>query len=236
MEIYQSQLQVRHHECGPDRLMRLSLILDILQDAAAEHADRLGCGLEALQENSAIWVLSRLKLIFHRRPALGEKLTITTYPTGVDKLFALREYRLTNEADELLLSGTSGWLVLDRETLHPQRPGKMFAFLENSDLPVTFPKLDKLEERKDPVKCGTYAIGSSMIDMNEHLNNAYYSAFVQDALGTADIAGLQLNFLHGCLERSCLETFRQIEDKTAYICGIESGSGKLSFQAEAMLK
>ncbi|MBR2373405.1 MAG: hypothetical protein IKA87_04165, partial [Lentisphaeria bacterium] len=42
---------VRHHECGADGRVKLQLLMDWLQDIAAEHAEKLGCGMAALMES-----------------------------------------------------------------------------------------------------------------------------------------------------------------------------------------
>ena len=72
---------VRHHECGATGRMKLQLLLDCLQDVAAEHAEKLGCGMEDLQESKRIWVLSRFKIRILRFPELKENLEVLTYPS-----------------------------------------------------------------------------------------------------------------------------------------------------------
>lgn len=239
MEQYQTFFRVQHHECGPDRAMRLSPIFDRLQNAAAEHADRLGCGLTAMLDNASLWVLSRLKLRFFRRPQLGEDVELLTYPSGEDKLFARREYRMRVGA-ETLISGSSAWLVLDRSSLRPQRPGHKFSFPENADLPVEYPVLDKIPAVPEVTESRHYRVSASQIDLNGHLNNAFYAAFVQDALGTADLAELQLNFLQSCPLDSRIVTSTGSAENAVYVCGKlaedMAADGKLCFQALARLK
>ena len=43
-ECHKRKHLVRHHECGPNGNIKLQLLMDCLQDIAAEHAEMLGCG------------------------------------------------------------------------------------------------------------------------------------------------------------------------------------------------
>ena len=63
---------VRHHACGPDGTLKLHVLFDYLQDAAAQHADHLGVGIRFLAEHRMLWVLSRIRLRILRLPAIGE--------------------------------------------------------------------------------------------------------------------------------------------------------------------
>ncbi len=63
-----------------------------MQDAAALHADELGCGLDFLHRNRMLWVLSRIRVAIDRMPEIGETIQVLTYPTGTERLFALRQF------------------------------------------------------------------------------------------------------------------------------------------------
>ena len=51
MNVYREKLRLRHHQCGADCKLKLKSIFDLFQDAAAEHADILGCGMENMLGN-----------------------------------------------------------------------------------------------------------------------------------------------------------------------------------------
>ena len=97
MNVYRDTVKIRHHQCGEDCKLKLRGIFDLFQDAAAEHADILGCGMRDLLVHNTLWVLSRQKVVIDRIPEVGEQLKLETYPRGTDKLLALREYRIYDE-------------------------------------------------------------------------------------------------------------------------------------------
>ena len=202
MNVYRDKLRLRHHQCGADCKLKLKSIFDLFQDAAAEHADILGCGLENMLTNQTLWVLSRQKIEIIRLPGVQENVTIETYPCGTERLFALREYRIYDENNELIVKGTAAWLVLDAVTMRPKRISEntLDVIPDNDDLPVSFKSPGKVAVCSgQPLFC--VSVKASDIDMNRHLNNANYAAMIQDALsvdnlGVADISTVEINYLH----------------------------------------
>ena len=201
-EFYKRFHLVRHHECGANGNMKLQLMMDCLQDIAAEHAELLGCGMEDLVESRRIWVLSRLRIRILRFPRLKENLELLTYPSGHDRLQAHREYRISCGGEELV-QGSSAWVMLDGTTYRPLAMDKVFLtpLPENEDKPRYFEKF----ERFLPFEEGRqmeFTVGAADIDLNDHLNNAVYGRYIENVLhllqeGSQEkIAEVQINFQH----------------------------------------
>ena len=240
MNIYREQLRLRHHQCGADCKLKLKSIFDIFQDAAADHADILGGGMENMLENRTLWVLSRQKIEIIRLPEVKENVTIETYPCGVDRLFALREYRLYDKDNQLIVRGTAAWLVLDSDTMRPKRlSGETLNILpDNSGLPASFTSLGKISS------CSGNAVFDlkvrpSDIDMNRHLNNANYAAMVQDAVYSCnavmeDISSVEINYLHSGQIDDQISVLLCAEGKNISVSG--SCAEKPAFTASVTLK
>ena len=201
-EFYKRFHLVRHHECGANGNMKLQLMMDCLQDIAAEHAELLGCGMEDLVESKRIWVLSRLRIRIVRFPRLKEELELLTYPSGHDRLQAHRQYCISCCGEELV-QASSAWVMLDGTTYRPISMDKAFsrALPENEDKPRYFEKF----ERFLPVEEGNkveFTVGAADIDLNDHLNNAVYGRYIENVLhllqaGSHErIAEVQINFQH----------------------------------------
>ena len=235
---------VAHHECGADGILKLNCILDCFQDIAACHADLLGIGMNDLQALHQLWVLSRLRLRFNRYPKLGEKLIVMTYPTGLNRLFATRQYQLLAENGDRLVEGTSFWIVIDDAKFRPVKPFRMLGeFAErNLEKPRFFPELNKIAEPETaPETKLEYRVLHSNIDLNRHLNNAFYAAYTVDTLGqlTGQLCHpkeLQINFLiPGALNARILCGGFLSENHTFYVDGRNAENGQLCFQAEGSL-
>ena len=223
LPVWKEQFRVRHSEVTRNGFLRTDVFFDYMQEVAANHAKHIGVGLEALNSIGLMWVLSRLKLQVFRTPLLGETVAVTTWPSGIERLFATREFLLADENGETVARASSCWLLLDKTRMHPRKvletlPAKL---PDNSARKRNFTNLDKLPRLpvSHPVRI---QIPESMIDVNQHMNNARYIAGMFDWLAETcrmapQIAEVQVNFIAGTAAGALLETAGTIEGKNFYI-------------------
>ena len=154
-----------------------------------------------MAEMQLIWVLSRLKLNLSKPLPLGEILEVTTFPAGIQRIFAHRCYDLRIDNERIGYAG-SFWLPVNAAANRPVNVKKVLP-PEIKDLPDVekfFPDMDKLDTAPGEI-CRSYKVGAGDIDLNRHLNNAVYARWISDSLGeklgTFDFAvkELQINFL-----------------------------------------
>ncbi len=196
MNTYQETFRVRYSEGDRHGRLKLRTFFDYAQEVAGSHATALGCGLEALLARRQAWVLSRIRVRFHQYPSIGELVTMKTWPSGFDHLFARREFELVNADGALLVEATSFWLFLDTEHMRILNAVKEIGELmpDNSALPVHFAEVGKLAT-PTAGDLAEFPIRETQIDLNGHLNNAEYAAFIQDMLGEGSRpAELQVNY------------------------------------------
>lgn len=238
MNVWNENFTVRHTEVSREGKLRIDAFFDYMQEAAANHATDLGCGLADLETRGMMWVLSRLRLRIFRTPGIGERITVTTWPSGVDKLFATREFILTI-GDEQIAAGSSFWLLLDRARMRPLRvlESLPIPLPDNSGRERVFADLPKLPRREcsDPLPL---TVTESQIDVNRHMNNARYIARLFDwlsvRLGAAPVVSeIQANFLMGTAPESVLTVSGSETDGVWYI--EESVDSVPHFQAEVRL-
>ena len=183
LPVWTEQYRVRHTEVTREGFLRADVFFDYMQEAAANHAKHIGVGLEALNSVGLMWVLSRLKLQVLHTPLLGETVSVTTWPSGIERLFATREFILKNEKEEIVARASSCWILLDQARMHPRKvletlPAKL---PDNSARERNFTNLDKLT-RLPVSNPSRMRIPESMIDVNRHMNNARYVTGVFDWL------------------------------------------------------
>lgn len=178
-----TEFTVRSYEVDFHRELRLPALFNHLQEIAWEHAEAIGWGWQALQQQSCLWVLARIELEVQRLPRWTDTVVLTTWPRGLDGLFALRDFELKTPNGELLAAATSSWLVINAESHRPMRiaswvVGRTFAtyaalgrVAEKLSIPTTPP----VAEFQHPVRVGD-------IDMNQHVNNVRYIDLACDAM------------------------------------------------------
>ena len=171
------------HAIGPDGRLRLGAAFDLMQDIAGVHAALLGVGIHDLRRLGITWVLSRLMIKYDALPPRTDSVRVTTWPSGVHRLFAMRQFELADPATgQTFATASSYWLMLKLANLRPVSPDDVTGtFPANTDKPVFFEDWGKLDPSpgSDPIRTD---IGQSKIDYNNHVNNAHYPMFAQDWL------------------------------------------------------
>ena len=243
MDFLQRKFTVRHHEAGVEGTLRLAPLFDMFQDAAAEHAQILGCGMDYLQAQSKVWVLSRIAVEISRMPAIGETVTVETYPSGVERLFAIRQFTVKDEKDAVIVRATSCWLLLDAAALRPLRIMETLGrdLPMNEDKPRHFPVPARIAALPENVTELGYTVRHSQIDVNRHLNNAFFAAFVQDMAGA--LTGehrmpttLQILFQHAALPGEEIICRGGLENGSDFrMEGRSPDGGTVYFQAQGTL-
>jgi acyl-ACP thioesterase len=200
-DVWRETLSIRFGQV--DRSDRLTLFstFDLFQEAAINHAANLGVGRDDLARTRQVWVLSRMTALMERRPKYGETVTVRSWPLGADRLFAVRDYDIRDSADNPVVRGRSGWLVLDSEKRRPLRIQQVVESLPPNEGLVSLPGgAGGLDSRPDMDKAGERRAVFSDIDYNGHVNNARYIQWIQDLvepeeLEKADILRLDINYL-----------------------------------------
>jgi acyl-CoA thioesterase FadM len=174
-----------------------------LQEAAGRSADALGFGFDDLNRQGATWVLARQRVVLDAPVRLGETLTIETWPSGLDRLAALRDFVLKRGGVEVGRALTT-WFVLDVKTRRPVRPDRLLPEALHAQAPhVLSPAEPPLPELTTPEVERRFQVRFADIDANQHVTNASYVAWVLEALDEAGwrdqrLATLDLQFLAEC--------------------------------------
>ncbi|MBN1107460.1 MAG: hypothetical protein JXA55_01780 [Bacteroidales bacterium] len=179
----QKEYRVHVYETGPDGRINVQSLFNYMQDIAAEHAVLLGYGRDDLMKNNSIWVLSRMYATINAWPALNEKVIVTTWPAGVDKMFATRRYEIRGTDGTQVASASSSWLIVDHSTRRIQRPDDFLRnYSHDNDLPEGLVRNPgKLSgSSAEGVISLPYRVTINDLDINLHTNNVNYLKWVTD--------------------------------------------------------
>ena len=178
--IWTQTFAVRAYEAGPDGRVRPEVLCDYLQDAAANHADVLGVSADDLGDQA--WVLSRLILDIDRLPAWKQEIAVTTWPSGLEGIFATRDFELQS-GGAVIARGTTAWLLIDRNRRRPARPSSAVTAIEIPERPRALTDdFGRVSPVQTPERHATRVAGAGEEDQNGHVNNVRYAAWGLDAL------------------------------------------------------
>jgi len=174
---------VHVYETGPDGRLNLHSLFNYLQDIASEHAIKLGFGREDLIKKNHFWVLSRIYAEIYELPAWEDSILVKTWPTGTDKMFAMRNYEINFPDGRPIASSVSSWLIVDRTTKRIQRPDDIL-LRYNTDNEKTVSSVRSSVKLTGPAGSGklsdAFNVKISDLDINLHTNNANYMKWVTD--------------------------------------------------------
>ncbi|MBK9516073.1 MAG: acyl-ACP thioesterase [Anaeromyxobacter sp.] len=202
-EITRASFVVHSFDADAFGLLTPAALAGYLQEAAGRSADALGFGLADLNRRGLTWVLGRQRLELDQPLRWGETLEIETWPSGVDRLAALRNYLLRRDGVEVGRSLTT-WFALDLQSRRPVRPDQLLPERYQAQtghvLPLAAPPLPELGS---PELERRFQVRFSDIDANLHVTNASYVAWALEAVDEACWRGqrlraLDLQFLAEC--------------------------------------
>lgn len=200
-EIHQESFRVRTWDVDRSDRLTIASVYNYCQEVAGNHATELGVGTAYMQANGIVWILARMSALLDQRSASGTELVVRTWPRGTDRLFAIRDYELVGTAGAVLGRGRSAWMVVDAATFRPRRPEAVAQGLPTNE------GRDSLADGALAIKAADglavvarRSVAYSDIDYNNHMNNARYAQWIQDAvdpeaLAAADSMRLDINYL-----------------------------------------
>lgn len=173
--MYKFESRVRYSECGTDNKMKIPAIINYFQDCTTENSEQLGVGFAYLKEKKRAWILNSWQIYIRRRPAVGERIEVSTWATGFKGVFGPRDFIMKTAEGEELACAHSLWVYVDTETGRPVKPTEadINVYEVEETLPIeSFSRKIKLPETA--VEVDTFVVHKYHIDTNNHMNNAKY--------------------------------------------------------------
>jgi acyl-ACP thioesterase len=153
-----------------------------LQEAAGLSAEALGFGNSLLNARGLAWVLARQRLVLDTPVRRGDTLTVETWPAGIDRVTALRDFRLLRDGLEVGRALT-GWLVMDLSSRRPGRPDRLLPPERHAQTGHVLPlPAGPLPALATPSMEKRFLVRYADIDANRHVTNASYIGWALEAV------------------------------------------------------
>ena len=188
---FKGWFQIRSYEVDFQRKVQPVTLLNYLQDVASEHAKGLGLSVTDLYPRNFTWVLSRYHIKIERYPLWGESIKVETWPSGRQRLLAIRDFEATDEKGDTLVLATSSWILINLQNKRPLRLDDSlpeYPVLDRRTIEDDFKPLPVLEKTDIELP---FRVRMSDLDLNTHVNHTVY---IQWALETVPQEILQKNY------------------------------------------
>lgn len=184
MTEHDASYKVRVADAGADGFLKLPSLLQMLQEAATEHAEILGVDFRTLKPLELGWAVSKISVEIERLPKWGERVKIKTWASDRERIATYREFAAASPDGAPLFTARSQWLLFDFRT---RRLARMDRIGDFARIPGRRANSEDFSERPRAPSAGaphhiSRDAGICDIDLNGHVNNSVYMAWALDAL------------------------------------------------------
>jgi medium-chain acyl-[acyl-carrier-protein] hydrolase len=192
------------------------LLFAYLLNSAWKHTIGTSYSYEQMSARNLVWVLSHIQIAIKRLPMWGEHITIETWGKRIVKFFALRDFAVTSQEGEKLISATSSWMILDRTSGRVQRfDPKSDVFPWQPEKEEIETDLERIPELIDGRELARFRVLFSDIDVNRHVNSSKYLQWIIDShsyehLEATEVRSIELRFLSEALANDEVAVFSEV--------------------------
>jgi len=172
-------------------------VLFLFETLAGHHAEVLGVGFAAMLEQNLLWVVRNIKYQICGELVPGAEVVGITWPLPQTKVGFVREYLICDAAGDVLIKGTSNWVMIHADTRQLAVAAKVYPegeYCLEKNFAEKTRRISDVEAKEAAVICPD----ASSIDANGHVNNTCYADFAHRALGSfgGRIDTFQIDYLH----------------------------------------
>ncbi len=198
--MYEYGKRIGFSECGTDRKLTITSLIDAFQDCSTFQSEDSGVGFDVLEKEGLVWVVNYWELQIHSLPRLCDHVTVGTFPYSFKSCFGYRNFYMKDENKEFIVKANSMWTLIDRAQARPVKAPDFIheAYtieqkldMEYSSRKVMIPEGDDvLKTEKDIIH-----IQPHHLDSNNHVNNGQYVKLAMSQIGDpSDITSLRIDY------------------------------------------
>lgn len=177
--IYETQYTVQACHMDTCGRMRPAALLSFALDAAGKHCAELGADRPALEKKNLFWAVLRHRLQIHRYPAVGEQLTVRTWPMPTTRSAYPRAAVAVDQGGREVFRLVSLWVLMDISARTMVLPGKSGVAVDGIALGSELPAPSSIA----PVALSetvTRRVAAEDLDQNNHMTNTRYLDWIDD--------------------------------------------------------
>ena len=178
--------RVRFDEAGPDGLVRTSGLLRYTQDLAAQHSTALGYDRAWYAARGLTWLVRAAEVDVREPIPYAAQLLGTTRVVGFRRVWSRRESTFSLDG-RLAARVRIDWVLLDERGTPTRIPSEFEVFFPGSESSAGL-QLGRVALDPAPTGSvrGTIEVRPQELDPLDHVNNAVYADWLDEAVLAAD--------------------------------------------------
>lgn len=203
--------------------MKPSAILDYFQEIAGIHASELKLGFDEMIAKSQVWVLMRSRFTIIKSPKQNDEIIVATWPRKKGRIDFDRDYLIMNPQHEVLIKGSSKWVVINKGTRRIVRTEQVEYLGQYYDKQTYQENLEKLSfdfEKIEPSY--SYLVQNDDLDHNGHMNNIRYATVIFNMLDVKihyKIKDFEINYITEAKMGDTILVYHAKKEKYDYFYG-----------------
>ena len=207
--MHQEKIYIGSNDINANQELRMSSLFRIVQEVIMHDTNDKGIGSKELMKEDILWVITRVDTVINRLPKYEETLTAITYAGKFMQMFYPRYFRLVDKDGNVVISLSSIWAIIDKNTRRPILKCPFQDRLVEEHFDNELPLPSKIEI-KNTTLIEKRIIHYSDVDLNNHLNNTRYIELIDDIHDSTfhkehPTKRLTLNYLKEIKENSVVE-------------------------------
>lgn len=158
--------------------------LSFLEEIASSHSDKVGYGVNDINNKRKVWLLMDWKLKIFERPKYGSAIKVKTWARPITKMpfSTYRDFEIF-EGEKKVAIATSKWILFDLNTNKISKITDDIIQLYKPEEEKVFE--NEIEKIREPEKLNDflkYEVKRADIDVNKHMHNLNYLRVAYEAL------------------------------------------------------
>lgn len=208
----------RYSDIDKNGQIRLSSVMDILQDVAIYHSDTKGYTLEALYSLHIAWLLQGWRIRFLKPLDATKPILVKTGIMNIHKFSSARKSEIWQDG-ELKSIATADWFTVDTERMRvilvPEQIFKNYESVQEEDNELPF---IKLRPEKDVQMLSETHVEKRDLDTNNHMNNVKSAEVAMELLPEDfEVNELQITYRKALLPDETIKMCRKITDNGIWV-------------------
>lgn len=169
--------RVRFSECDAEGIMKLTTLVDYLQDTAIFHSEDVGFPVRYMKEHHMAWMLASWQIVVKRMPRYSEQIEVITNPHGVERFIGYRNFKILGTDGEECVVANSVWALMDLESAKPVIASQEMidAYAIGEKFPMDYaPRKIRIPEASLFTERTPFTVEPWHLDSNRHVNNGAY--------------------------------------------------------------
>jgi len=184
--VHERAFRVRHYECDAYGHVNHAHYLRYMQETAMDASAAAGYDVAHYQKIGRQWLIRETDITYLQPLTYGDTVIVKTWVEDFRRVRSRRAYELRQATSgQIVARAHTDWVFLDRESLRPASvPRTLIEAFFPEGIPPTAARPEPFPQAPPPPP-GIFKIRRPVewrhIDPAQHVNNAMYMAYIEDA-------------------------------------------------------